>query len=132
MAQQSRQDQILIYCLLLLVCSSKITQTHQSHPCLGSQEALEGGPWRAVERLTSQTWFVSLTQLPVQSEYTEGSVPLPDPRHLWAQPVLSCAQGEPAGLLRLPTTITGRDRPFLSGMYPAQTRERGIPSPGDT
>jgi len=97
------------------------------------EEALEGGPWRAVDQLKVQTCFVSPVQPRVQSKHTTGSMPRPDHKVMLVHSARSPAQqGEPAGLMLLPTAIAGAAGPSLSGANPAQTRKGGISSPGDT
>lgn len=80
MTQQSQQDQILIYYLLSLVFSSKIVQTHPSHPQLCCGSSAQQGPRREVDPLQLQICFVSLAQPCMQNKYTEGSVLWPDPK----------------------------------------------------
>lgn len=54
------------------------------------------------------------------------------PKHLCAQPVLSCTTGRAVELMLFPTATADAASPFLSALYPAQTRKRGISTAGDT
>lgn len=126
-AQQPRQDQILIYCLLLLIFSSKIVHRHQRHPCP------EGGPWRAMDQLKLQTCFLCrCDNCAGRASTLRGLCPNLTTRPLWAQRVLSYATGRDCRADAPAHRHRRCSYRFSFRSVPPQTRKGGISSPEDT